>query len=114
MSLANVRQFDGELLASWEVVNGQLVRTMTQPREDLILSDLQEIRKSRDALRPLDGMGWELCIPELHFHRLIKRLPDLQSPDREICLRAWKKFLGSSDSDIYRVRHRRRARVSQA
>ena len=105
------REFDGELLANWRVVDGQLVRTMTQPREDVILRELQEIRKSPEALRSTEGFGWELSIPELHFHRLIKKYPELQSPDREISLKAWKRFLGTSECDPYRVRDRRRHRA---
>ena len=105
-----MRRFDGELLASWKVEDGKLVRRMTQPREDRILDDLSEIRKSPDALRNLEWAGWELSIPELHFHRLVQKYPELQAPDREICLKAWKRFLGTSEADPYRVRDRRRLR----
>ena len=104
---------DGELLANWQIVDKQLVRTTTQPREDLILEANQELRKSPDALRPLSFMGWELSIPELNYYALIKKYPDLAAPDKDTSFRAWKKFLKTSEADPYRVRDRRRsARLS--
>ena len=102
---------DGELLGNWRIVDGQLVRTLTQPREDLILEANQELRKSPDALRPLSFMGWELSIPELNYYALVKKYPELGVPDHDTRFRAWKKFLGTSEADPYRVRDRRRARA---
>ena len=104
---------DGELLANWRVVDGQLVRTMTQPREDVILEANRELRKNPAAIRPMSFMGWELCMPELNYYALIKKYPDLAAPDKDTSLRAWKKFLRTSEADPYRVRDRRRARVSK-
>ena len=99
---------DGELLASWRIVDGQLVRTMTQPREDLILEANAELRKSPEALRPLSYGAWMLCMPELNFLAAQKKHPDLASLDSHTRYQAWKKFINSSEAAPYRVKHKAR------
>lgn len=99
---------DGELLASWRIVDGQLVRTMTQPREDSILEANVELRKSPDALRELSYGKWMLSIPELHYHRIVQKHPDLAALHMHTRHQAWKKFINSSEAAPYRVRNRRR------
>ena len=106
--------FDGAILSRWKFEGGKLVRKQVQPLEDTILDFNAELQKNPGALRDLTSMGWELNIPELHYHRLVKAHPDLGCPDSSIRTAAWRKFIGSSESDPYRVRSRRRKpRVTQ-
>jgi hypothetical protein len=45
----------------------------------------------------------ELCIPEIMLRKLKRKYPELDSADRETKVRAWKKFLGTSESRPFRV-----------
>jgi len=45
----------------------------------------------------------ELVIPEVVLTRLKKKYPELQAPDMEIRVKAWKRFLASSESRPWRV-----------
>lgn len=45
----------------------------------------------------------ELCIPELELRNLKRRYPDLASKDREIKVKAWKKFLGTAEAKPWKV-----------
>ena len=103
-------QSDGVLWGSWSIEGGELVRKVTQPSEDPILERNRELRKNPAALHSLDSMGLELTIPELHYWRLVKKYPELGAPDAATKTRAWRRFMGSSESDPYRVKDRRRAR----
>ncbi len=105
-----LRSFDGSLLEEWTIEGGRLVRRQAQPSEDTILQFNAELQKQPEALRKLTSMGWELNIPELHYHRLVKKYPALGSVDSKERTEAWRKFLGTSESDPYRVHARGRAR----
>ena len=48
-------------------------------------------------------MHWTLSLPEFEYYMLIKKYPDLNSPDHEIKTRAWKTYLRSAESKPYRV-----------
>lgn len=74
-----------------------------------VLEQAQALRLA--GSRP--GTPWarsELLIPELDFAVLIRRFPDLASPDHEIKRRAWLRFSASSLAEPYRVNDRNRAR----
>lgn len=45
----------------------------------------------------------ELCIPELVLSNLKKQYPELEAPDMQIRVKAWKKYLRSADSKPWRV-----------
>ena len=45
----------------------------------------------------------ELLIPTLVLRQLKKKYPDLDSPDRMTKVRAWKKFLASTESKPWRT-----------
>ena len=45
----------------------------------------------------------ELCIPELVLAKIKRRYPDMESPDREIRLKAWKDFIASPESKPWKV-----------
>ena len=107
-----LRSFDGSLLSEWTIEGGRLVRRQAQPSEDTILNFNADLQKNPYALRKLTSMGWELNIPELHYHRLVKRFPALGSLDSKERTEAWRKFIGSSESDPYRVRSRRKLRAT--
>ena len=73
------------------------------------LDYLQELRKNPEAIRHLSFAGLELSFPDVSELDWWKRqIPDLDSPDRETRKRAWSWFMGSSYSDPYRVRERKK------
>ena len=45
----------------------------------------------------------ELCIPELVLQNLKKKYPELAAPDMQIRVKAWKKFLRSTEAKPWRV-----------
>lgn len=52
-----------------------------------------------------DGNGYlALQIPEPDMRVLEIRFPELISPDHEIKLKAWQKFMASPESEPYKVR----------
>lgn len=103
-------EHDGVLVTQFKMEQGHLVRKVTQPSEDLILRQNQALRNEPEAVRPLSFMGSELRIPELHYYRLIKKYPELNSKDSTTLSKAWRKFLASAEADIYRTHHRSKAR----
>ena len=50
---------------------------------------------------------FELCIPSLELANIKKRFPDLEAPDMQIRVRAWKKYIASAESKPWRVSQRR-------
>lgn len=79
------------------------------PERRQILEQAHQLRV--DGIRP--GTPWagsELMIPELDYYVLVRRFPDLSSPDSEIRLKAWKRFLATSAADPYRVNPKNLAR----
>lgn len=65
-------------------------------------------RKLRDESLNTDigeGLGYlALNIPVPDMRVLELRYPDLVSQDHEIRLKAWKKFIASPESEIYKIR----------
>ncbi len=104
-------EFDGVLLSSWRFEGGKLVRKQTQPSRELILDHNAELKKNPDALRHLSFAGLELNIPMLDLIVLQKKYPALASSIGQERKAAWLKFMGSSESDPYRVRDRRKKRA---
>ena len=98
------------ILSDWKIEGGSLVRVQRQASRDLILGRNAELRKNPDAISDLTFAGLELQIPLLDLAILRKKYPDLNSPDGKTRTDAWRRFFGSSESDPYRVRDRRRAR----
>ena len=45
----------------------------------------------------------ELCIPELELYNLKRRFPDLASHDRDIRVKAWRKYIRLAESRPWRV-----------
>jgi len=97
---------DGHLLADYREEDGRLYRRLSIPNRVAILEENRELQRNPDALRKMEGMGVELRIPEPDYYMLLEKIPALNSPDREIQLRAWHAFLGSSASDPYRLKPR--------
>ena len=50
---------------------------------------------------------FELCIPELELANIKRRFPDLTSPDMQIRVKAWKKYIRMAESKPWRVSQRR-------
>ncbi len=89
----------------------------TVPHEDKLYSRLvmdTNVRRARleanqrmrneQAVRDLDWARWAVSIPELDYHYITRKHPELQSPDRQIRDKAWARWLASSESAPYRVR----------
>ncbi len=49
----------------------------------------------------------ELCIPELELYNLKKRYPDLESKDKEIRVKAWKKYIATAEARPWKVSQNR-------
>ena len=94
---------DGILFSEFKVEGDRLVRRTAQPTRRPILEFVHRIRTEGDAVRPLTFMGWELSIPENDYFPLLEKYPELNSPDAEIRTRAWRKFIGSSEAEPYRI-----------
>ena len=102
--------FDGVIWSSWKVEHGHLVRRQRQPSQDSVLQFNQELRRNPGAVRPMSFMGLELNIPAVDLRILWKKYPALNSTNGEEKTAAWRKFMGSSEADPYRVRDRSKAR----
>ena len=102
--------WQGDAVSRLSVEQGHVVRKQYQPTRNAILQQNQDLQREPEALRDLDWSQWALSIPELDYKRLIKKYPELNSPDSGLSHRAWQRFLASSESDPYRVRARDKAR----
>jgi hypothetical protein len=56
----------------------------------------------------------ELCIPELELRKLKRRYPDLASPDKEIRLKAWKRFIQTAEAKPWKVSQPRYSTARQS
>lgn len=101
---------DGVIFAKWKIEQGQLVRTMTQPSEDRILSLNRELQKNPGALRDLDFGEVILNIPENLYWLLVKRFPDLNAKNAQARTAAWLKLYNAREFSDFRVKPRRLAR----
>ena len=58
--------------------------------------------------RDMSGIGRiQLRIPDQDLAALYRKYPELAAPDKEIQKRAWARFAKSSESQPYRVNHRK-------
>jgi hypothetical protein len=81
---------------------GHLVRENFQPTRLAELKTIQERRDNPGSVRDLGFGRAALTIPQHDFMRLTKANPDLISPDAGVQTVAWRKFMQSSESRIYR------------
>ena len=81
---------------------GHYVREFTQPTRLAVLKEVQERRDNPGSIRDLGFGRAALTIPQHDYMRLTRANPDLISPDAGIKTNAWKKFMRSSESRIYR------------
>ena len=84
---------------SWE--DGKLYREREQGNRAHILA-ANQLARSLDKRRT-DGYRWALRIPEDDYAVLVKLMPELVAPDREIRDKAWRAFIVSDASRPYRV-----------
>ena len=84
-------------------VTGSILTVETSdPNSDRILKQ-NELLRNESIVKQKDDLHWSLSFPEFDYHMLLRRKPDLASPDAEISTRAWKKYISSSESKPYRV-----------
>lgn len=95
---------DGSNLIRWYFEDGKLWRNTVDLAKPHVLQQNAEMRKP-GVMADNDGMRWALSIPEDDHVMLIAKYPDLRSPDKHTHHRAWQKFMRSSESLPYRVRH---------
>lgn len=91
------------MVSDHELTDSQYVRSRTQPGRREILEFNQALRADPARIRRLKWAKPQLQIPELDLYRLKHLYPELDSPDAEIRLKAWKRFMASSESKPYRV-----------
>jgi hypothetical protein len=60
--------------------------------------------RNEKVVRDLDWARWSLSIPQLDWHYLCKKYPDLASQDKHTRETALAKFMASSESAPYKVR----------
>lgn len=101
---------DGVLFADFHVEGGKVVRRVGQPARRAILEANAERRKDPDTVRALEWGKVALRIPELDLLHLVKKYPDLNAPHAHTRRNAWLRFMGSSESDPYRLKDRSKAR----
>lgn len=102
--------FDGVVRNSLHVEHGdgdefRIARLAHQDCAE-ILDHNREIMAAGGYRSTGHGMT-ELCIPELELIKLKRRYPDLASQDKDIRVKAWKRFIGSTEAKPWRVGSRR-------
>ena len=94
------------------VVNHSLSVDQHRGGFQLTRHDMQDCAPILDHNRKIMAQGCsrttsfgkvELCIPELELYNIKARFPDMASPDRDIKLKAWKKYLRMAESKPWRV-----------
>ena len=98
-------------LRNWCIEAGKLKRRRELPGRRAILEDNQRLRNEPEAVQNLSFAGPILNIPEPDLYALWRKYPDLNARDKMTKRNAWLKFLGSSESDPYRIRERKRSRA---
>lgn len=84
-------------------MTGTILTTETSdPNSDRILEQ-NELIRNENLVTQRPDLHWSLSLPEFEYHMLIRKNPDLGSPDSGISTRAWKKYIASSESRPYRV-----------
>lgn len=83
-----------------------------QSNADAILSQNAELRKSRGAIRNMDGMRLALDIPVSHMPVLNRFFPGISDPGHPDYKWQMKRFLKSPASDPYRVEEFRRKQAN--
>jgi hypothetical protein len=78
--------------------------TMSTNIRSAIMDRNAELQKNPGALNDLSFGRLAVSVPELDWHQITERNPDLISPDHEIRNRALAKWLASSESAPYKVR----------
>ena len=101
---------DGVLFAKFSVEGGKVVRHVGQPMRRAILRANAERRKDPDTVRALEWGKLQLRIPELDLAHLVRKYPDLGANHAHTRRNAWLRFMGSSESDPYRLNDRSKAR----
>ena len=102
---ADADLFDGVVRKSVVVEpesEGGRITALTHQDCSAVLDHNKEVMAQGGA-RSLSFGKAELCIPELVLAKLKKKYPDLAAPDMQIRVKAWKKFLASSESKPWRV-----------
>jgi hypothetical protein len=76
---------------------------MSTSIRNAILERNQETQRNPGAINDLSFGRWALSVPELDNIYLVKKYPDLNSPDGPTKQRALAKFMASPESIPYRV-----------
>lgn len=99
---ADAAFFDGVVTRSLAVDHDGVINAVSHQDCRAILDHNKEVMASGGSRTTSFGKV-ELCIPEVELHRLKKRYPDLGSPDKEIKLKAWKRFIGTAEAKPFKV-----------
>ena len=84
-------------------VSGNILTIETSdPNSDRILAENQKWR-NEGLIKKRPDLHFAISMPEFEYYMLMRRYPDLDSKDSEICTKAWKKWIASSESRPYRV-----------
>lgn len=87
---------------------------MTTPKRNQVLTANANCRKGSNPVRRLDDGYVSLRIPTADFQVLRFLYPELNHPDPDIRLAAWKQLEASEVGDKYRVTQRSPKQVQRA
>lgn len=81
----------------------KLRRQITQPDRDVILERNRQLRKHKGTLKDCSFMRMQLSIPLEDYEMLKRKYPVLKTGSNHERSQWYKKFIRSSESEIYRV-----------
>lgn len=100
---------DGDVFSQTIIDDDLVAHTrVVQKSAPAILAMMNELRKSKGAIRSLSFGRWELSIPMDHYQMLLKQIPALSSIDPAESELAWRAFMQSSASGRYRMTEKKR------
>lgn len=99
------RHYDGVFLDEIRMEGDHFVRERVQPARKATMQAIADVQRAGYLNGHVDtSMGrWALSIPHADYWNLVAANPDLNSPDKGIMNRAWRKFTASAESLPYRV-----------
>ena len=105
----NLELFDGLFHDRLVLEDDKLFRVRSQVNRQAILAENARLRNEQQ--KRTDGMRWALSIPEDDYSELLRLRPELNSPSASVRDAAWRQFMLSPESMMYRVYEARRGRT---
>ncbi len=81
----------------------RLIRKLSQPDREIILERNRQLRKHKGTLKDCSFARMQLSIPLEDYEALRRKYPILRNGSNQERSNWYKKFIRSSESEIYRV-----------